>query len=620
MNDETLDRELRALFDSESLSIEAQGPAADALLDHVLAQPLALGTTEVASVGTPELEADSVELHRLDPDPSRRWLLVAAIVAVVAAIGIGTWVIGDNDPGPVISDNVPDNGLPEGEGVDDTVGEVDSVSMVVFFRALATEEEIEEVSGLLSLENIDWIFVSQAETYDEFVEYFATDEELLNTISIETMPPSLRLELPAQFDADELANRLEEFPQVRTAIYGSDDDLEELRAQGVVDDVDTDAAQNQEAANEALQLATRERQLAMTRELFVDGVSEEELIDLWDGYPYREEDKAANIARYQRDFAWIQNEPIVVDVAIYHQFDDSQAGVPIATVRSVDDPAQAAAFVMGWSSEEIRFGRIPEAGDDPLRDSNIAQIWARDESSITVPGIGIEGGVSAFADGQSLETTTDHHSLTTTISIPSELPLPALITIVSATPELPGAGVLWLEPPTDEPLVLDDSTSECHAVGAQPLRESVTLFQVEPNFDDENPGLDQETNTLVFLAQRGLEVNVTTESTSWDLDGDGMADTLQRLEIRDRVGSRVAEGYRACGTAQPTRSLWNDPAEGALVVRAEGIDGVEWPRGGLIIGSDELAEVSPGQLSFNADDAWTFADDGLLVRLSDVVG
>lgn len=92
------------------------------------------------------------------------------------------------------------------------------VSMVVFFGASVTQGEVDQVAGLLSAENIDWVYMSQAETYDEFVEFFASDPVLLDTISIETMPPSLRLQQPA---SDELVETIEALPQVRSVVLST---------------------------------------------------------------------------------------------------------------------------------------------------------------------------------------------------------------------------------------------------------------------------------------------------------------------------------------------------------------------------------------------------------------
>ena len=175
-------------------------------------------------------------------------------------------------------------------------------------------------------------------------------------------------------------------------------------------------------------------------ELFADGVSAEELDERWDGYPYGDDEKSERIARYQSDFAWVQENDIDVEVNFYLQFGDPQFFQPIITVRSVTEAETAAAFVMVWNESELTFGRIPEP-------SSGLEAIDSDETSITVSGVGVEGGVSAFHRGRELVAKSDYETLTTTIHLPSAIDSDLPITVVFASPELPGAGILWIEEP-----------------------------------------------------------------------------------------------------------------------------------------------------------------------------
>ena len=384
-----------------------------------------------------------------------------------------------------------------------------------------------------------------------------------------------------------------------------------------VSEGEPDVAAQERAEADLIRAEARAQQIDQdVRALFAGGVSEQELSQRWDGYPYGEDEKAGRIAAYQSGFEWVQSEPINIDVAIYSQFEGTDFPVPIVTVRSRGDLEKVAVFVMGWSDPKVLFGRIPELDEQTGRPSS-PEIWARDDTSVTIPGVGIEGGVSAFLDGAPLETSTDHLTLTTTIELPVELQFPAVITVVAATPELPAASVVLLAPHVPESLNLSDATTECYPIGTHVLDADVDLWQVEPNFDDANPGINQNTSKISLYTLIEPRLEVTTQSRQWDLDGDGVIDTLQHIDVFGRAGGHIAEGYRVCGTAIPTRSFWNDPAEGSLVVRAEAVVGIEWPRGGLVLGSDDLDEVLAGQHELRPDQAYTFDEVGLLALIAE---
>ncbi len=71
----------------------------------------------------------------------------------------------------------------------------ESSNVVVFMRADATEDELSAVADVLdeSITVSSYFFMSKEEIYEEFEEFFVDDPELLDTISVDTMPPSFRL-------------------------------------------------------------------------------------------------------------------------------------------------------------------------------------------------------------------------------------------------------------------------------------------------------------------------------------------------------------------------------------------------------------------------------------------
>lgn len=70
-------------------------------------------------------------------------------------------------------------------------------NVVVFFRADATDAQITNVKELLrsSAAVGTTQFVTKQETFEEFREHFADDPKILDTISVDTMPPSIRLNI-----------------------------------------------------------------------------------------------------------------------------------------------------------------------------------------------------------------------------------------------------------------------------------------------------------------------------------------------------------------------------------------------------------------------------------------
>ena len=176
------------------------------------------------------------------------------------------------------------------------------------------------------------------------------------------------------------------------------------------------------------------------RALFADGVNRDELQDLWDGYPYGADERDERIEAFLTDFAWMTGET-EVEVNLYEQFEGSGFVVPVVTVWPTGEPERAAVFVLGGTADDLRIGRIPEAGDGLLAHSLNERLDGTD-TTIVIDRVGIEGGVSAYLGELELETVVDPIEFTTAISLPDDRPANTVVTIVSATPEVPGAAVL----------------------------------------------------------------------------------------------------------------------------------------------------------------------------------
>jgi len=100
------------------------------------------------------------------------------------------------------------------------------IEFVVFMRADAEPSQLDAIEVLLdgSPEVDEWNFVSKQETFEEFTEFFADDAQLLDTISIETMPPSFRIR-PTDTDAgavEALGSTFDSRPGVRTVVFASE--------------------------------------------------------------------------------------------------------------------------------------------------------------------------------------------------------------------------------------------------------------------------------------------------------------------------------------------------------------------------------------------------------------
>jgi cell division transport system permease protein len=102
------------------------------------------------------------------------------------------------------------------------------IEFVVFMKADAEPSQLDAIEVLLNDSQgqvIDeWSFVSKEETFEEFVEFFAGDAQLLETISVETMPPSYRIR-PTDVNAGAVAalgSTFEAKPGVRTVVFATE--------------------------------------------------------------------------------------------------------------------------------------------------------------------------------------------------------------------------------------------------------------------------------------------------------------------------------------------------------------------------------------------------------------
>ncbi|MDW3178232.1 MAG: permease-like cell division protein FtsX [Acidimicrobiia bacterium] len=102
------------------------------------------------------------------------------------------------------------------------------IEFVVFMKADAEPSQLAAIEAILEesrgQEVDEWSFVSKQETFTEFTEFFAGDEELLGTISIDTMPPSYRIR-PTDTNAgavEALGTTFETKPGVRTVVFATE--------------------------------------------------------------------------------------------------------------------------------------------------------------------------------------------------------------------------------------------------------------------------------------------------------------------------------------------------------------------------------------------------------------
>jgi len=143
------------------------------------------------------------------------WRNLALTLASILVAAVSLTLFGTSR---LVADGV-DNATQRWEG---------GIEFVVFMKADAEPSQLDAIETLLEdsqgKEIDDWSFVSKQETFDEFTEFFAGDEELLGTISIETMPPSYRIR-PTDTNAgavEALGTTFETKPGVRTVVFATE--------------------------------------------------------------------------------------------------------------------------------------------------------------------------------------------------------------------------------------------------------------------------------------------------------------------------------------------------------------------------------------------------------------
>ncbi len=341
--------------------------------------------------------------------------------------------------------------------------------------------------------------LTQAE-YDEAVDAFMTCAASISSVQITL--PGVFMEGTREADAagkcHEVHLRFVELGRTwhnHAAMFGQGIPGEEEVIEGSIDSNVVEAA-----ANWKFQAA----------DLFSKGLDSVELVEFWDGYPYGEGEKDARIASYLREFAWIQADELNIEINSFTAFDQSPFFTPIVTVQSQDDPSKVAAFVMGLTeNDDLTIGRLPERGTPIVR---------RDSQSITVAGMGSEGGPAAFAKGEELVVDTDPTEPSTTVLFPEGIDAATPITVVFPTPELPGAFVVF--PDSEEPV---DATEP---VNGQTGRE----WPAQANREASNPG------GINRAGGRGVGlVEATGELIEIDLAVGETLGTLTRIDIEART-------------------------------------------------------------------------------------
>lgn len=143
------------------------------------------------------------------------WRNIALTLASIIVVGASLALFGSSQ---LIARGV-DNATQRWEG---------GIEFVVFMKADAEQSQLDAIEALLieseGQEIDDWSFVTKEETFTEFTEFFADDAQLLDTISVETMPPSYRIR-PTDVDAgavEALGSTFEAKPGVRTVVFATE--------------------------------------------------------------------------------------------------------------------------------------------------------------------------------------------------------------------------------------------------------------------------------------------------------------------------------------------------------------------------------------------------------------
>ncbi len=143
------------------------------------------------------------------------WRNILLTIASILVVGVSLGLFGASQ---LLARGV-DNATARWEG---------GIEFVVFMKSDAEQSQLDAIETLLSSsqgQEIDeWVFVDKEQTFEEFTEFFAGDEELLATISVDTMPPSYRIR-PTDTNAgavEALGQTFEARPGVRSVVFAAD--------------------------------------------------------------------------------------------------------------------------------------------------------------------------------------------------------------------------------------------------------------------------------------------------------------------------------------------------------------------------------------------------------------
>lgn len=108
--------------------------------------------------------------------------------------------------------------LPTSEGLFDSTELLSThYHIVIFFHSNASSSEIASVKSELAPIADDLVFVSQEQTYEEFLQLFSADEGLAEATTPSDMPPSFRANVETAIDAGVL-DRVARMPGVRSVL------------------------------------------------------------------------------------------------------------------------------------------------------------------------------------------------------------------------------------------------------------------------------------------------------------------------------------------------------------------------------------------------------------------
>ncbi|KAA0232936.1 MAG: Cell division protein FtsX [Acidimicrobiales bacterium] len=138
---------------------------------------------------------------------------ITLTVAAVLTIAVSLFLVGS---GLMIRQGVQ-NAFQRWEG---------GIEFIIFMNPDATEEQVQSIEDELGSnpQIKDYTFVDQEETYDEFVELFSDQPNMVESVEAEDLPPSFRV-IPTNTDADfvsELGKNFEASAGVRRVIFAAD--------------------------------------------------------------------------------------------------------------------------------------------------------------------------------------------------------------------------------------------------------------------------------------------------------------------------------------------------------------------------------------------------------------